>query len=348
MDWLKSGRTDTFIYQRIAWPSFKYVGDLDAVTSCSLTRSAGTSLKVSASLGLCRYIDFGNDLVRIISRSTLDGETVEIVHATLFAAMPSRKMFKQAANGKADLYSTLLVLQSKRVRNTLTIPKGTNAIEWARQTIVSLGLQCTATPSNAKLNVAKTYERDTTYLTIVNELCDFANYGSAGVNGYGGIVLAPYQNPASKAPARTISDGKNGIIAPEFEVSCDYFDVPNVVALVCSNDSVSYKSVAEFRDKSSPLSLANRYEVTFTESVDDITSQAALDAKAKSRLQDKLSYVERCTVTHPYLPEAINDVWNIECRGSSYAVKGSIYEQDTEMVPGMKTKTIVRRFVDVG
>ena len=348
MRWLDSGRTDKFIYQRIAWPSFRYVGDLDAVTSCSITKSAGTSLKVSASLGLCKHVDFGNDLVRIISRSTLNGETAEIVHATLFAAMPSRKAFYESSNGKADLYSTLLVLQSKRVRNTLTIPKGTNAIEWARATIASLGLQCTATPSSARLNVAKTYERDTTYLTIVNEMCDFANYGSADVNGYGGIVLAPYQNPASKVPARTITDGKDGIVAAEFDISCDYFDVPNVVALVCSNDSVTYKAAAEFRDRASPLSLANRYEVTFTENVDDIPSQAALDAKAKSRLQDKLSYVERCTVTHPYLPETVGDVWNVSYPRAGYAIRGSIYEQDISMIPGMKTKTVLRRFVDVG
>ncbi len=348
MDWLESGRTDRFIYQRIAYPSFRYIGDIAEATSCKLTRSAGTSLKVSASLGLCRHIDFGNDLVRIISRSELNGEVAEIVHATLFAALPSRSQYYEAASGKADLYSTLLVLQSKKVRNTLTIPKNTNAIEWARATIVSLGLQCTVTPSNSRLNVAKTYERDTNYLTIINELCDYAGYGSANVNGYGGIVLAPYQNPASKKPSRIISDKGRGIVAPEFEITADYFDVPNVVSLVCSNDSVTFSATAEFRDPKSPLSLANRYEVTYTESVQDCPNQAALNQKAQQRLQDKLSYVERCTMNHPYLPDNLNDVWQVDYTRAGYSVRGSIYEQDVEFKPGMPTKTVLRKFVDVG
>ncbi len=348
MDWLKSGRKDTFRFQRIKWPGFTYIEDIEHVTDCILTRNTGSSLKVSASMGLSKHIDFGNDMVRIISTSELDGKVAEVVHATLFVSSPSRKLFYEASDGTAKLYSTLTILDKKLVRNTLTIPAGTNAIEWARQTIVSLGLPCTCTPSNARLNTAKTYERDTSYLAVINDLCDFANYGSVTVNGYGGAVLKPYQDPTYLTPTRTINDDSQGILAPEFSIEEDYFDIPNVVALVCSNNNINLSAVATFDDPDSFLSTANRYEVTFTEQVSDIASQTALNAKARARLQDKLSYVERTTVTHPYLPDELGEVWQVNYRAAGYSVRGSIYEQDIKMTPGMQTSTTLRRFVDVG
>ncbi len=348
MDWLRSGRTDSFTFQRIAWPSFDYVGDIACVTSCSITRSAGTGLKVSASLGVSERLAIGNDLVRIVSRSELGGVREDVVHATLFASCPSRDAYYGSSEGVVDLYSTLTVLEKKKVRSTLSIPAGTNAVDWAREAVESLGLRCTFAPSSARLNVAKTYERDTSYLAVVNGLLDFANYASADVNGYGGIVLKPYVDPSGRSAARTIRSDADGIAAPEFSIEEDYFDVPNVVSLVCSNEKGSCSATAEFSDPASPLSTANRFEVTYTEQIDDVASQAALEAKARSRLQDKLSFVERTTVRHPYLPDEVGSVWAVEYPQAGYSVRGTIYEQDIEMAPGMETRTTLRRFVDVG
>lgn len=346
MRWLESGRVDTFRYQRIAWPSLRYVSDVGGVEEASVTRNAGSSLKVSGSMRVASGLDFGNDLVRIVSESRLDGDVETVVHATLFATSPSEGHWDGGESCDVNLYSTLVVLDKKRVRSSLRIPAGTNVLEWCAKLVRSLKLPCTYTPSATKLSADRIYERDTTYLTVVNEMLDVANYASATVNGYGGVILAPYQNPARKATARTLSDGRDNVLVPEFTVERDWFDVPNVVCLVCSNGDKSMSATATFDDADSFLSTKNRYEVTYTEQVDDVASQSALNAKARSRLQDKLSRVERTRVEHPYLPESIGDVWALDF--GNHKTRGSIYEQVTRMRPGMRTETTVRRVIDVG
>ena len=346
MRWLESGRHDAFRYQRIAWPSFGYVGDVGGVEDASVTKNAGSSLKVSGSMRVCGETDFGNDLVRIVSESRLGDEVETVVHATLFATSPSEEHRNGAERADVSLYSTLVVLDKKRVRSSLRIPAGTNVLEWCAGLVRSLKLPCTYTPSGVCLSAERIYERDTSYLTVVNEMLDVANYASANVNGYGGVIMAPYQNPAAKAPARRLSDGWDNVLMPEFTVERDWFDVPNVVSLVCSNGDKSMVATAVFDDPGSFLSTANRYEVTYTEQVDDVASQAALNAKARSRLQDKLSHVERTRVVHPYLPESIGDVWELDY--GNHETRGSIYEQVTRMRPGMRTETTVRKVIDVG
>lgn len=346
MRWLDSGRLDVFEYQRIAWPSFSFAGTIGGVEDATITMNGGSSLKVSGVMRICGGMDFKNDLVRIVSTSSIGDETEKIVHATLFATSPTEDHAVGNARAGVNLYSTLVVLEKKRVRSSLRIPGGTNVVEWCARLVRSLKLPCTYTPSSVCLSAERIYDRDTTYLTVVNEMLDVANYASAMVNGYGGVILAPYQNPAKKAPSRVLSKNRDNVLMSEFTVEKDWFDIPNVVSLVCSNTDRSMSATAEFDDARSFLSTKNRYEVTYTEQVDDCASQAALNAKARSRLQDKLSYAERAKVVHPYLPESIGDVWELDFE--DYETRGSIYEKVIRMTPGMRTDTTVRRIINVG
>lgn len=348
MDWLKSERKDTFKYYRVSWPDFAVVGELEGISSGVIVRNLGSELKTSATLQTYQPLDIGNDLVRIESTSTLNGEKETIVHATLFPSVDSQDYNGAITSGTPNMYSTLLIPSKKLVRSTMTIKEGTNAIDKAAELLKELGLSVTVTPSSACLSTDHIFERDTSYLQVINWLTEFANYATVDVDGYGGVILKPYVNPSNLNPSRYLSDDENGIMSPEFSIEADWFDTPNVVVLTSSNEDETYTSVAEFDDKSSMLSTANRWEVTYTETIDDIPSQAALDEKAKSRLQDKLMYVEKATKRTPYLPDDLGEVWDCTRRLSNYHIKGSIYSKTISLEPGMYCEFLIRRFVDVG
>lgn len=122
MRWLDSGRLDVFEYQRIAWPSFSFAGTIGGVEDATITMNGGSSLKVSGAMRICGGMDFKNDLVRIVSTSSIGDETEKIVHATLFATSPTEDHAVGNARAGVNLYSTLVVLEKKRVRSSLRIP----------------------------------------------------------------------------------------------------------------------------------------------------------------------------------------------------------------------------------
>lgn len=344
MNWLSGGRIDTFKYYRVTWPELEVIDEIDGVVGCRILRSLGTQTKVSSELESIKDINIGNDAIRIESTSKLGNETETITHATLFPSIDSKEKNGLVTNAAQDLHSVLTIPQSAMLHSMLTIPEGTNAISYARKMLEELDIQVTASQSNAQLTTDHVFEMGTSKLEVINWLADYANFGSVDIDSFGGAVLKPYVSPSQLAPSRYLTDDENGIYSPVFTVEKNTFDIPNVVVLVSSTEDQTFTSVAEFNDPSSPLSTANRWEITYTETVDDIPSQEALDEKAKSRLLDKLQGVESAIITTPYLPDDLNEVWSFKSIKSDYEIVGSIYSREVQMVPGMISTTRIRRF----
>lgn len=347
MDWLSGGRIDTFKYYRVTWPELAVIDELDGVSACKIVRSMGTQTKVSSELQTIREFNIGNDAIRIESTSILGDDVETITHATLFPSLDTKEKNGVITNASQNLHSVLTIPQSAMLHSMLIIPEGTNAIDYARRMLEDLNIHVTASASNAQLTTDHVFEIGTSKLEVINWLADYANFGSVDIDSFGGAVLKPYVSPSQLAPSRYLTDDENGIYSPIFTVEKNTFDVPNVVVLVSSTEDQTFTSVAEFNDPSSPLSTANRWEITYTETVDDIPSQEALDEKAKSRLLDKLQGVESAIITTPYLPDDIGEVWDFKSVKSNYSIVGSIYSKEIQMVPGMITTSRVRRFWSV-
>ena len=80
----------------------------------------------------------------------------------------------------------------------------------------------------------------------------------------------------------------------------------------------------------------------------DVTTQAALQAKAEAYLREEAMLVETVELEHFWRPFAMGDAIGLEL--PSYGISGSFSAKSrtVELSPGMRCATTVRRFVDVG
>lgn len=200
MDWhlSRSGNVEYIRVSRDASGFHEGVA-LDGITGFSLERNQLADLKVSGSLDYVELPDVGNDLVRIYYTASNDTGSERVALATMFVATSGYDQVYTSEQGTADLYSTLRLLASKKVRGTLTIPAGTVAISYAASIITGIGLPCHADTSTAALTSAATFtaENGDSYLTVLNYLTDFAGFSSAYPDASGAICLDRYADPSS-------------------------------------------------------------------------------------------------------------------------------------------------------
>lgn len=362
MRWLESGRTDAFEYLLVDRKTREVTGSLEGVTGCTITESEGTDLKVSARLDLVGAAEFGDNLVRVVSHSTLGPDTETVVHATLVPDRPAVDEGNGKTVGSVNLYSPLVMAQKKLVKRTFVV-EPYNCVAWVLHVLELAGIANPETggpagyasiaDNGAQVQSERVYEAGTSHLAIANDLLASIGYTSLRVDGMGVVTSSPYVVPSSRPVTRVLnSTSGKGITSPVLGFEGEVLDVPNVVQLKSSleGDDQSHPIYAEarFDSPSSPLSTANRMEVDHYEEVDPVASQSALDAMASRMLSEKLSMVNRCKVTHPYLPCALGDMWTVYGQDPPSEFTGAVYSREWSMTPGMVGTTTLRRFVDVG
>lgn len=351
MNWTKEGRLDRFRYVRVKWPQMTEVGQIEGITSASITESSLSTLKASGTFDYVMPVDIGDDLVRIYSDSTLGEQTATICHGTFFATTPVSLMSARTKSGTADMYSVLWVLQQNKVEQTYTVEAGSNAVSLAANLARGNGnnLPVIATASNAKVNTSHTWDAGTTYLEIVNWLLEFAGYSSAAVDAYGNVLMAPYVEPSDKAASAVFSDTQDSVSAPEFTHEFDTYEVPNKVTLICSNaENAPMVAHAVNNDPENPYSIVSRKKTLVrVETITDIASQEALEQKAKELLHSSMSVVEAIEISHSYQPFQVGDAIEVDYTKSGYTKKLASVSREMEMVPGIRCTTRARRFVSL-
>lgn len=350
IDWTKANRTTGFRYVRVQWPTFRELGEIENVESCEIEEDVLTSLKVTGSIDYAITEDMGDDLVRIYSDSVHGTEAETVCHATLFVSTPSATVSPTLKTGTGNMYSTLLVLQDDAPENTFVAEAGSNPVLLAKQIAESHGLSVVATPSSYTLQNPRSYDDDKyDWLGVVNDLLDVAGYSSARVDAYGNVVLAPYENPSSKAPAAVMSDTVESVSAPEFEYEIDAYSIPNVVKVTCSNaNNEPMVSIAVNDDPENKLSTVSRgRRIVRRETVSEIESQEALDAKAKELLLSSMIVVEKVEIAHAWLPFDVGDAISLDYRKAGMVMKLATVKRTTTMTADLACVTTARKFVNL-
>ncbi len=349
IDWTLGGRKTRIRYVRVSWPDMGELGEISGVTGCTVEENSLSSLKASGSLDYAGMDDIGDDLVRVYSHSEVAGEGETVCHATLFAVTPSSKWSGPSKTGTADLYSVLWVMQQSGPEGTYTVDAGENAVAVAAGIAEDCGLKAVATACAKTVTTSHIWDDGASWLEIANWLLDFAGYGSATVDAYGNVVMAPYVDPGSKAVAWTFSDSESGVSDPEILHEYDTYSVPNVVRAVCSNaDGDPMVSVAINDDPENPYSTVRRKKrIVRTETVSDIENKAALDAKAEELLKAGMSVVEKIEVKHSWARFAVGDAVQIDYRKSGKVMKMGAVSRTCKMTPDLDCTTVTRRFVSL-
>lgn len=348
-----ASREDEHSYYRVDYPTFNELERMDCFgAGGTIDESQFTALRVSASLPVRDYPDIGNDLVRVyLDVTDEDGNVYHTPIATIVPTMPAQEVSVGGVTGSLTGYSTLYFPSVRKTHSALTIPAGTVAISYAVSLLTSCSVPVLADASAATLNSAKTYDALTSYLEIVNDLCAFAGFASATVDGMGNVLLRKYVDPSKRSPAYVMasaaSNPSDGVVfGPLVEHELDTFACPNAYTCISSPADGTALSSTAYLPASHPLSYASRgYYVDDGETVSDIADQTALDVLAERRLADKVSAVESIYINHLWVPFDIGDVVKVDYPEAGQSWQFSAVTRSMTLAPGTKCSTRLRRFV---
>lgn len=342
-----SGRTGVYRYWRVDRSTRLETEQLTTVLGGGrITRNNLTALKESGELPTVGVLAIGDDLVRIYYVVTSeDGAEEQIPLATMHAFAESVEYGPAARSSSLQLYSVLLDLQDAAIKTPLTIAAGANAIDEAAALCTAVGLPVVATPSARTLSTAASWDAGTSKLAIVNYLLDIAGYWSARTDGWGRVVMLPYEEPTRRTATWAFADGDNAIFLPRVTIDTGADRVPNVCVLTCTNPSDapivgSYTNA----DPASPYStVARGREIALVETVDDATDAADLDARAQTRLLAATSATETVKIQHAYAPVLPGDVVSLDWAQHSLSLRAAIQSQDISLTPSAMTTTTAKR-----
>lgn len=314
----------------------------------SIAYNTNTDLKVSGSFDAVGDLGVGSDLVRIYLTATQGSESERIALATLFASTPSRTVDDMAASGTVTLYSTLLQLSEDCFEESYTVPAGSNAIALAVSIAEGAGVTVKSTPSAVEVGSNATFAAGDSKLKVVNYLLSIANYTSAQVDGYGNVVFAPYQSPATRQPVWTFVDGDRSIFLPGLTDEEDWYHTPNVIICSVENNDITMTATAVNDGtgiyNGSPYSTAARgRRICAYYSYSDIADQATLQAKADALLLTNSGKTRTITVKHAYAPIGTLDVVRMAYRAQDIDLYGTVQSMTLTLLPGVSTESKIRR-----
>ena len=350
MDWTDPGRVDAFRFVRVAWPTYEEVGQVWA-GGCRYTENMLSDLYVGGQATLLGTLDLGDDMLRAYSVSTLRGESVTTCHFTMMASADQTAFKAASGQSTATLYGMLKVLSDELTDETLTVAGGTAPVAWAKSACEARHLRVSAAPCGRGLAGSLVFDAGTSYLSVVNRLLSAAGYAAARTDAYGRVVMAPYRDPSEVSPAFTLTEGGGGLLcSPEVTRTRASSSVHNVVTLT-GTDAEGNPLRAQARNDSaaSPWSTAARGRtVSRYEQVADVTTQAALQAKAEAYLREEGMLVETVELEHFWRPFSMGDALGVELPSYGVAGRFSAKSRTVELSPGMRCATTARRFVEMG
>lgn len=302
------------------------VAEVRGVTGGSIARNADSSIRESARLDVDGTLGLGPDWLRVYLDAVPVGSSDVVTEClgTFTVARAPRVTDGDRSTSSPDLYGLLHIAEASGPRGTYTVPKGTNAVDRARDIVTDVcGLECAAVPSDKDLATARTYgdgvasDEDTaisSWLGVINDLLGLAGYAAARTDPRGTVILEPYVEPAARPLAWTFEEGPNSGFLPQVEDGDESTDVHNVVVVISSTADHYAMGVAVDEDPDHPYSVPNvGYEYVRVERTSDELTDAECEAQAARYLAEEYDNPQRYKLTTPYKPIALEERMALKC-----------------------------------
>jgi len=225
---------------------------------------------------------------------------------TMLFTSPTEQHTEYGVTYQVELLSKMAVIDEDSVEERYSLPDGTPIIATVVALIQSTGeTRISATPSDATLAAALTWEAGESKLTIINDLLEAAGYWSLWCDGSGLFRVEPYVNPADRPVSWTFEHGAAAVHVPEWEREQNMAKVPNRFLAIGRGDEENEPliGVALNENPASPYSFQARGRwITATEENVEGESQDVFDQLAARRLLDAMSPVSRLETAHAVLP----------------------------------------------
>lgn len=291
------------------------------------TRDEGMETYESASLSASSF-DVGTDLVRCYFEPIFaDGSEESIAIGTWLPGAPKRDIDGSSETFSVTCYGRLKELADDQFEYPFTISAGTNAVEAAVDICRQSGLEVDAEEGSYAIGAPRTYglsrsDDDSSVsasskLDVVNDLLSLASFQPATTDPYGRVVMRPQ---GGMSPVHGFVEGPSARFLSDMSDEIDWFDVPNVVKVVFSNQDKEFIGIAVNDDPNSELSTVSMgRRICHTERFSDVPDeaeddeiQALVDARAASLLSELSVATRYVTMSHTYAPVTVGDIVTID------------------------------------
>lgn len=261
---------------------------LEGVRGATLQQVANATLKRG---GRASIIDIGQEIDWLTARIKASYEIEGYGSWGLGVYLPSVPADSWSGGVRrwdVELLDVATVLAEATFENGYSLDAGDNVANAIRAIATSAGETAVAvTDSDKTLATARVWEPGTSYLTVINELCDAIGYFALASDGDGRLVVSPYVRPADRPISWQFVDGQNCIYRPEFTVTQDLYKVPNhqMARTRGTSDDPGLVVNVFNDDPDSPFSRARRGRTISAEVLEvDAADEEALTTLARRRL----------------------------------------------------------------
>lgn len=346
IDWT-AGMTQTFELVAVDAGTWTETGAVDLLEGATIAREdEGTRVSVDLDLGG----ELAQGYYRLYLIAEQDGEGERVALATFLVTSCARSYDGRRSTWTATGYSPLVELESDMPPigwSVADLDDATGVESWCR-TIV--GAHCRAplgTVESGSDAVQATWVAgdDETWLDTLEGLLALASL-HVTVDPLGRIGFARDADLAECSPSVAFGDGGDGVacvLHPDLAIETETEDVPNVVEVVYSNDSVGCSCRAT-DDSDAPTSTASRgYTVLYRETDPDLSdglTAATVEQAVQDYADDLLAELTARTVTlsysHGFVPDVdVGSVVRLEYGAAGWRGNAVVTAQTIECRPGL-------------
>lgn len=313
MTWDGNRYGETWTFRRVTWPGLEESEDYGNVTGGSAELSALSDLRASCSFSFVGGdVPEVDDMVRIYYSFRDDnGETHEAVVGTFLVSYEAVTYEylngEMVPSGTIDGRSVLTVPKARMSGRPLCAVAGDNPVQLAIAMLDALGISHNNEASDYVLTSTHVFERDDTWLTVINWLLASAGYQALSPDAYGGVEIKRYVSPEERGTEAVFgTDGH--LVTGRYERRSEWLSKANVCHLAYESEAECLLATATLAS-GAQWSLSDRgYEVTMNEDVAELSGETAgerlsnLEAMAANRLMDNGFETVHISFEAPYYP----------------------------------------------
>lgn len=336
-DWLSSMQQsfEYYIVDPITW---KDKTPLNNVKKCTIKRDSEAATLGSATIDITESV--GECYIRVYLVTIQNGLTEKHPLGTFIVQTPSSSFDGKVRSVTMDAYTPLLELKENQPPIGYFVPKDSNI----------MSIACSLTQEYLRAPVVKAdkdnilyydfvAETNDTWLTFITDLLANAKH-IFDLDELGRVLFSPIQDTASLQPVWTYNDNNSSILYPDFDMSHDLYNIPNVVEVIHSTGSSVQYAVAINDDPNSPISTVNRgrkitHRITNPQLVGSDPTKREIDEYAIRELSELSTIEYTVTYTHGYCPVRVGDCVRLNySRAGINGVKAKVISQSIKCEPG--------------
>lgn len=308
IDWTKS-MTQFYEYYIVDPLSWKDREKITTVEKCKISRDLGAETLGSASFSITDFI--GEYYIRCYMIAIQDKVEYKIPLGTFLVQTPTLESNSKRYTMNADGYTPLCELKENSPPIGYFVKKKSNILLSAyNATRGNVRAPVIKTNANDILNSDYVANPDENWLSYISNLLGNANH-TLWIDELGRIGFNPIQSIDKLQPIWEYKNDNHSILQPEFSVSYDLYDIPNVVEVIYSNELGSNDIIIKNEDPNSPISIQNRgREIRHRVINPEVTgnqTDAFYRIYAENLLKEMSTIQHTITYTHGYCPARIGD-----------------------------------------